>query len=60
MACDKQISHAVDRFPFASSQVINSRCSNHIEKLLFASSYPTVVLEGFHCFPLTQNTQYLW
>lgn len=44
MASDKQIHHTVDHFPFISLQVVNSRCGNHIKKL-FASSYPTVVLE---------------
>lgn len=51
MACDKQIHHAVDHFPFTSSQVINSCSGNHTKKLLFASSYPTVVLEVSTVFP---------
>lgn len=51
MACDKQIHHAVDHFPFTSSQVINSCSGNHTKKLPFASSYPTVVLELSTVFP---------
>lgn len=51
MACDKQIHHAVDHFPFTSSQVINSCSGNHTKKLSFASSYPTVVLEVSTVFP---------
>lgn len=51
MACDKQIYHVADRFPFMSSQVIRSCCGNHIKKILFARSYPIVVLEVSSVFP---------
>lgn len=56
MACDKQINHIADHFPFTSSQVIPSSCANHVKKI---HVYICQQLGVFSIFP-SLRIQCLW